>query len=165
MERNYSQKGHRNEITWKRDGKTALIFKISKTYHQVALKRAQYFVFKKKTKEARWSCVDYPWVKIIWKIYIKMTPIIRPSKLHQNSMSKWRENSSILTFRRNFDIDSTCWVCRYNRTKLVLVSTQNHCCFNVKFWCCFDVEKMTLFRRWNTVIFNVNIKITISQAL
>ena len=87
-----------------------------------------------------------------------MTSIIRPSKLHENNTSKWRANSSILTCRRNFDIDST---------KLVLVSTQNHCCFNVKFWCCFNVDKMTLFQCWNTVshLFNVNIKITVSQTL
>ena len=135
----------------------------------------------KKTKEARWSCVDYPCVKIISKIYIKMMSIVCPSKLPQNSMSKWHGSSSILTCQRNFDIDSTGWVCWYNRTKLVLVSTQNHCCFNVKFhvdltlinwrcvefWCCFNVDKLTLYRRWNTVsyLFNVNTKIAISQAL
>ena len=126
----------------------------------------------------------------------KMTLINRPSKLHQNSMSKWRENSSILTCRRNFhcmksvQIRSFFW--RENRdqkklciwthftqclaltqhvepvritTKLVLAATQNHRRFNVKFWFCFNVDKITLFRRWNTVLFNVNIKTAIFQAL
>ena len=133
MERNYFEKVHRNEITSKRDDKETLVLKISKTYQQVALKRPWFIVFKKKTKEARCSCVDYPCIKIISKVYIKMTSFIRPSKLHQNSMSKWCGNSSILTCRQNFNIDSTCWVCWYNRGKLVLVSTQNHRCFNVKF--------------------------------
>ena len=32
VEQNYFEKVHRNEITSKRDGKTTLIFKISKTY-------------------------------------------------------------------------------------------------------------------------------------
>ena len=109
------------------------------------------YVFKK-TKEARRSCVDYWCIKITSKIYIKITSIFHPQELHLNSMSKSGGNSSILMYRQNFDINSTCWVYWYNRTKLVLVSTQNHRCFNVKFWCCVNVDKMTLFRRWNTAI-------------
>ena len=81
--------------------------------------------FKNTFKKARWSCVYFTSIEIISKMYIKMTPII------QKSTSEWRENSSILTWRRNFNIDLTCWVCWYNRTKLVLMSTQNHRCFNV----------------------------------
>ena len=34
-----------------------------------------------------------------------------------------------------------------------LESTQNQRCFNVKFRRWFNVDKLTLFRRWNTVIF------------
>ena len=94
----------------------------------MALKLPRFFVFKKEQKK-----------------HVEVTSIIHALKLYYR-------NSSVLTCRRNFDIDSTCWVCWYNRTKFVLVSTQNHCCFNVKFWCSFNVDKMTLFRRWNTVI-------------
>ena len=40
----------------------------------------------------------------------------------------------------------------YNiRTKLFLWSTQNQCCFIVKFRRWFNVDKLTLSRRWNTV--------------
>ena len=47
-----------------------------------------------------------------------------------------------------------------------LESTQNQRCFNVKFPCWFNVDKLTLFRRWNTVghLFNVDIKILIFQT-
>ena len=107
--------------------------------------------FKNLSKEACWSCVDFTSNEIISKMYIKVTSIIRPSKLHQKITSKWRGNSSILTCRHDFEIDSTCWVCWHNRTKLGLVSTQNHRCFNSKFWRCFNIDKMTMFRRWNTV--------------
>ena len=47
--------------------------------------------FQTTSKEARWSCVDFPFIETISKMYIKITPIIRPSKLHQNLTSKWRE--------------------------------------------------------------------------
>ena len=43
------------------------------------------------------------------------------------------------------------------RTKLFLESTQNQRCFNVKFRRWFNVDKLTLFRRWNTVIFSTMI--------
>ena len=108
--------------------------------------------FEKTSKEARWSCFDLPSIKIVSKMCIKMMSIICPSKLHQKGTSKWRGNSLILMCRRNFGIHSTCWVCWYNWAKLILVSTQNHRCFNFKFWCYFNVDKMTLFRRRNTVI-------------
>ena len=45
-----------------------------------------------------------------------------------------------------------------------LESNQNQRCFNVKFRRWFNVDKLTLFRRWNTVIFNVDIKILIFQT-
>ena len=108
--------------------------------------------FKNTAKEVRWSCIDFPSIKIISKMYIKMTSIFCPLKLHQKSTSKWRGNSSILTCQRNFNVDSICWVCWYNRIKFVLVSTQNHRCFNVKSWSSFNVDKMTLYCRENTVI-------------
>ena len=38
------------------------------------------------------------------------------------------------------------------RTKLFFESTQNQCCFNVKFQRWFNVDKLPLFRHWNTVI-------------
>ena len=88
--------------------------------------------FKTTLKEARWSWIDFSSIEIISEKCIKMTSIISLSKLYQHSTSKWRRNWSILTCQLNFDIDLTCWVCGYNiRTKLVLVSTQNYCCFNV----------------------------------
>ena len=40
------------------------------------------------------------------------------------------------------------------RRRLLLESTQNQRCFNLKFWHWFDVDKFTLFRRWNTVTFS-----------
>ena len=50
------------------------------------------------------------------------------------------------------------------RTKLVLVSTQYHRYFNIKFWRCFSVDKMIMFRRSNVDLFNVNVKIINSWA-
>ena len=107
-------------------------------------------------QNARWNCVDFPSVEIILKKYIRMTSIIRPWKLQQQSTSKWCGNLSILTCRRWFDLLSLLV-----RTKLVLVSTQNHHCFNIKFW---RVDEMMKFRRSNADLFNVNIKILTSWA-
>ena len=59
------------------------------------------------------------------KMCIKMTLIIRPSKSEQNI-----------------------------RTKMFLRSTQNQRYFNFKFRHWFNVDKLMLFRRWNTVIFS-----------
>ena len=110
-------------------------------------------------QKARWSCVDFPSVENISKKYIRMTSIIRASKLQQQGTSKWCGNSSISTCSRWFDL-LTLLV----RTKLILVSTQNHHCFNIKFWRCFSVDKMVMFRRSNADLFNVNIKIITSWA-
>ena len=74
--------------------------------------------FKSTSKETRWSWVDFPSIEIIWKLYIKMASII----------------------------------CHLKFAQLGLVSTQNHRCFNHKFCSCFIVDKLTFFRRWNTVI-------------
>ena len=105
-------------------------------------------------KEARWSCINFPSIEIISKNNIKMTLIIHPSKLHQKITSIWHGNSSVLMCQRNFNIDLTYWVCWYNIGTLSLVLTQNHRCFNVKCRRWFNVDKLTLFRRWNTVIFS-----------
>ena len=46
-----------------------------------------------------------------------------------------------------------------------LESTQNQRCFNIKFRRWFNVDKLTFFRRWNTVIFLMLIwRIVIFQA-
>ena len=87
-------------------------------------------------------------------MYIKVTSIIHSSKLHQKSTSKRRGSLSILTCRRNFDIDLTCSVCWYNRIKLSSVSSQNHRSFNVKFLRCFNVD--------NTVI-DVEIQLSLQR--
>ena len=131
-------------MTSKRDSQTTPIFKISKSYLKGALKWPRYL--KKKT---RWSCVDFPSVEIISKKYIRMTSIIRPSKLQQQSTSKWHGNSLML-FNSLIFVDIRWYTCRrwfdllslLVRTKLVLVSAQNHLCFNIKFWRCFSVDKM-----------------------
>ena len=73
-------------------------------------------------------------------MYIKMTFIIRPSKLHQNIKTPKFVDIGVSTKFRHNKI-------KQYRTKLVLVSIQNHRCFNVKFLSYFDVDKMTLFRR------------------
>ena len=104
--------------------------------------------FKNTSKEARWSCVVFTSTKMLSKMYIKMMSLIRPSKLHQKITSKR------LKIRWYWRANLTCWVCWYNRTKIILVSNQNHNCFKVKFWRWFTADKLTLFRRWNTVIFS-----------
>ena len=124
--------------------------------------------FENTSKQARWSCVDFPSIRIISKMYIKVTLIIRPSKLHQKSTSEWRGKWSILTFRHNSYIDSTCWFYWYKRTKLGLVSTQNQRCFNAEFWSCFNVDKMTyviVSTLKYSYLFSVDIKIKISQTI
>ena len=52
-----------------------------------------------------------PFLIVPYSHFQKKETLEITSKLHQNSMSKWRGNSSMLTCRRNSDIDSTCWVC------------------------------------------------------
>ena len=42
------------------------------------------------------------------------------------------------------------------KRKMLLWSTQNQCCFNVKFGRWFNVDKVMLFRCWNTVIFSTS---------
>ena len=108
----------------------------------------KFMSFKNLSKEARWSCIDFTSNEIISKMYIEVTSIIRPSKLHQKITSKKRGNSSILTCRHNFETDSTCWVCWHNRTKLGLVSTQNHRCFNSKFWRSLKVSEVSQSSFW-----------------
>ena len=143
MEWNYFEKVHRNKITSKRDGQITLIFKTSKTYQWGALKQPRIFVFHKYIKKhVKVASIFHP-PKLYWRCTIKMTSIICPSKLHQKTTLNWCENSSMLTFRRNFDIGLTCWACWYNRTKFVLVSTHDHWYFNVKFWSCFNIDKLS----------------------
>ena len=83
--------------------------------------------FKNTLKEAWWSWVNFSSVEIISKRTIKMISIIRQLKLH----NKTGRNSSILTCLRDFNIDSTCWVCRFDneigvcQTKIIVVSTLN----------------------------------------
>ena len=110
-----------------------------------------------------WHHTIFCLLKTHQKKHVEVASIFHPSKLcrnctlkwrrlftHQNyikkSTSKWHGNLSILTCRRDLYIDSTCWVCWYNRTKLVLVSNQNHRCFDVKFRH-FDVEIRLSFQR------------------
>ena len=46
-----------------------------------------------------------------------------------------------------------------------LVSPQNQRCYNVKFWRWFNVDKLTLFRRWKYgYLLNVDIKTLVFQA-
>ena len=104
--------------------------------------------FKNTSKEARWSCVVFISTKILSKMYIKMMSLIRPSKLHQKITSKR------LKIRWNWRAHLTCWVCWYNRTKIISEPTQNQHCFNVKFRRWFSFDKPTLFRCWNTVTFS-----------
>ena len=104
--------------------------------------------FKNTSKQARWSCVVFTSTEILSKMYIKMVSLIRPSKLRQKTTSKR------LKICRYWHVDLTCWVCWYNRAKIISVSNQNHNCFNVKFWHWFNADKLMLLRRWNTVIFS-----------
>ena len=131
-------------------------FKISKTYQYGGLKRPWRFVFQKHIKRS--------------------TLKFHPSKILQKSMSKWLRSfahqdyinkacRNDMKIRRCLpvDVDLTWWACWFNiRTKLVLVSTQNHRCFSIKFWACFSVYKM--LQRWNADPFNVNVNIITSWA-
>ena len=112
------------------------------------------------------------------KIHVEVASILHQFKLYRKSRSEWhwsfvhrnysndaRWNDVKICWYWPVDIDSTCWVCWCNiRTKLVLVSTQSHRCFNIKLWRCFSVDKMKPFRRWNADPFSVNMKIIISWA-
>ena len=135
-------------------------------------KRLSFLKYWKLNNKRHWIDHDFCLLKIHQKKHVEVASILHPSHLYRKctlkwrrlfthpnyikkSTSIWRGNSSILTCRRNFDIDSTCWVCWYNRMIFGLVSTQNQCCFNVEFSGCFNVDKMTLFRRWNTVISSI----------
>ena len=97
------------------------------------------------------------------KLYRKSTSEWHGSFAHWNYNARWND----VKIRRYWpvDIDATCWVCWYNiRTKLVLVSTQSHRCFSIRFWRCFSIDEMMTFRRWNADLFNVNMKIITSWA-
>ena len=112
------------------------------------------------------------------KNHVEVASTFHPSKLYRNSTSEWYQSFAYQNYsnkarwndveiRRYWpvDFDSTCSVCWYNiRTKLVLVSTQNHRCSNIKFWSRFNVDKMIMLRHSNTDLFNVNVKIITSSA-
>ena len=82
VERNYYEQVHRNQIISKRNSQTTLNFKISKTYRIRALKQTRFFVFQKHIKRSKLKLRIFS----IHQNY--MTPIIRPSKLHQTGKSK-----------------------------------------------------------------------------
>ena len=50
MERNYHEKVYQNDIKYKRDIETTLVFNISKTYQKNISKRQQFFPFQNRRK-------------------------------------------------------------------------------------------------------------------
>ena len=85
--------------------------------------------------------------------YWKWTPPLTISwKLSQNISWKplFEDRSKQISF--SVTVLKYCIIVKDNS---ILESTQNQLCFNVKFRGWFNVDKLTLFQRWNTVIFLV----------